>query len=230
MAKITPKTTDLFVGTILKAINIKENTPFQLNKFYPITDGDGVGALFVGGYSDVELTMHELGDYFEHIATLDDIEDLEKKALLLKQIFNEFKELSEDADEKISKESLINETIASLTQDEVYQCDKIELRFICNNMDITMVEQCSCCGKFISPNDLPYERFINANEEIEELDEVTIVKNDILNNIFCVDANNDIVIPTFNELVEADYKYQSNWPQLFFFHYYSKKGPSLKFH
>ena len=51
--KITNKTTDLFVGTILKVINIKENTPFILNKFYKITDGDGVGALFVGGYSAV---------------------------------------------------------------------------------------------------------------------------------------------------------------------------------
>lgn len=159
--KITNKTTDLFVGTILKVINIKENTPFILNKFYKITDGDGVGALFVGGYSDVELTMHELGDYFEHIATIDDIEDLESKALLIKQIFNQFKELSEDAEEEKSKESLIDETIAFLAQDEVYQGDEIELRFICDNMDITMVEQCSCCGKFISPNDECYEDDLN---------------------------------------------------------------------
>lgn len=159
--KITPKTTDLFVGTILKVINIKENTPFILNKFYKITDGDGVGALFVGGYSDVELTMHELGDYFEHIATIDDIEDFESKALLIKQIFNQFKELSEDAEEEISHESLINEIIAFLAQDEVYKCDEIELRFICNNIDITMVEQCSCCGKFISPNDECYEDDLN---------------------------------------------------------------------
>ena len=125
--KITPKTTDLFVGTILKVINIKENTPFILNKFYKITDGDGVGALFVGGYSDVELTMHELGNYFEHVSTLDDIVDLESKALLIKQIFNQFKELSEDAEEEKSKESLIDETIAFLAQDEVYKCDEIEL-------------------------------------------------------------------------------------------------------
>ena len=159
--KITNKTTDLFVGTILKVINIKENTPFILNKFYKITDGDGVGALFVGGYSDIELTMHELGNYFEHVSTLDDIVDLESKALLIKQIFNQFKELSEDAEEEKSKESLIDETIAFLAQDEVYQGDEIELRFICDNMDITMVEQCSCCGKFISPNDECYEDDLN---------------------------------------------------------------------
>ena len=162
--KITNKTTDLFVGTILKVINIKENTPFILNKFYKITDGDGVGALFVGGYSDVELTMHELGNYFEHVSTLDDIVDLESKALLIKQIFNQFKELSEDAEEEKSKESLIDETIAFLAQDEVYKCDEIELRFICNNMDITMIEQCSCCGVVIMPDDECYSDELNDND------------------------------------------------------------------
>ena len=161
MAKITKKTTGLSIGTILKAINIKENTPFILNKFYRITDGDGVGALFVGGYSDIELTMHELGDYFEHIETLDDIVELESKVLLIKQIFKQFKELSEDAEEEKSDEALINETIAFLTQDKVYQCDEIELRFICDNMDITMVEKCSCCGKFIFPDDECYGDELN---------------------------------------------------------------------
>lgn len=161
MAKITKKTTGLSIGTILKAINIKENTPFILNKFYRITDGDGVGALFVGGYSDIELTMHELGDYFEHIETLDDIVELESKVLLIKQIFKQFKELSEDAKEKISHESLINETIAFLAQDEVYQCDEIELQFICANMDNTIVGICSCCGKFILPDDECYGDELN---------------------------------------------------------------------
>lgn len=159
--KITNKTTDLQIGTVLKVINIKENTPFILNKFYNITDGDGVGALFVGGYSDVELTMHELGDYFEHVAKLEDIEDLEKKALLIKQIFKQFRELSDDAEEQINIKALINETIAFLAQDEIYQCDEIELRFICDNMDITMVEQCSCCGKFISPDNECYGDDLN---------------------------------------------------------------------
>ena len=159
--KITNKTTDLQIGTVLKVINIKENTPFILNKFYNITEGDGVGALFVGGYSDVELTMHELGDYFEHVAKLEDIEDLEKKALLIKQIFKQFRELSDDAEEQINIKALINETIAFLAQDEIYQCDEIELRFICDNMDITMVEQCSCCGKFISPDNECYGDDLN---------------------------------------------------------------------
>lgn len=159
--KITNKTTDLQIGTVLKVINIKENTPFKQNKFYNITDGDGVGALFVGGYSDVELTMHELGDYFEHIATLEDIEDLEKKALILKETFEQLKIMSESAEEEISNEALINETIAFLIQDKVYQGDEVELRFICDNMDITMVEKCSCCGKILMPDDECYSDELN---------------------------------------------------------------------
>ncbi len=161
MAKITKNTTGLSIGTILKAINIKENTPFILNKFYKITDGDGVGALFVSGYSDIEFTMHELGDYFEYIASLEDIQDLESKALLIKQIFNQFKELSEDAGDEVLEEALINEAIAFLAKDEVYQCDEIELQFICNNMDITMVEQCSCCGVVIMADYECYEDELN---------------------------------------------------------------------
>ena len=63
----------------------------------------------------------------------------------------------------------------------------------------------------LKDSNLPYDRFIDANVEIiKELDDVDIVKNDILNNIFCIDADNDIVIPTFNELVTAE-KYQLNW-------------------
>jgi hypothetical protein len=158
--KINNKTTDLKIGSVLKVINIKENTPYVLNKFYNITDGDGVGALFVGG-SNIEFTMHELGEYFEHIATLEDIENLEHKALILKETFEQLKIMSESAEEKISNEALIKETIDFLIQDEVYQGDEVELRFICNNMDITMVEKCSCCGKVLFPDDECYEDNLN---------------------------------------------------------------------
>lgn len=159
--KITPQTTDLQIGTVLKAIQIEEHAPFELGKFYKITNGDCVGAYEINEEIAYLYTINELGNYFEHISTLDDIVDLESKALLIKQIFKQFKELSEDAEEEISHEALINETIAFLIKDEVYQGDEIELRFICDNMDITMVEQCSCCGKFISPNDECYEDDLN---------------------------------------------------------------------
>lgn len=162
--KITNKTTDLQIGTVLKAIQIEEHAPFELGKFYKITNGDCVGAYEINEEIAYQYTINELGNYFEHISSLDDIVDLESKALLIKQIFNQFKELSEDAEEEISHESLINETIAFLAQDEVYQCDEIELQFICNDMDITMVEQCSCCGKVLMPDDECYSDELNDND------------------------------------------------------------------
>lgn len=162
--EITNKTTDLQIGTVLKAIQIEKHAPFELGKFYKITNGDCVGAYEINEEIAYRYTINELGNYFEHIATIDDIEDLESKALLIKQIFNQFKELSEDAEEEISHESLINETIAFLAQDEVYQCDEIELQFICNDMDITMVEQCSCCGKVLMPDDECYSDELNDND------------------------------------------------------------------
>lgn len=329
MAKITKNTNNLGIDSILKAIHLEEAASFELGKFYKITNGDCIGSYEINSRMDFGYSINELGNYFEHISTLDDIVDLESKALLIKQIFKQFKELSEDAEEKKSHEALINETITFLAQDEVYQCDEIELRFICDNMDITMVDKCSCCGKFLMPDDecysddffdianeayiveynefiknkhvekvddlsdfandnkehtidmlvenfgfkdefiehlkaihLPYGRFLTpkfkigdtfnfpfdygkkivridksfteedeivywsdeydyiAESELEkqkallinEFDEVTIVKNDILNQIFCEDNDNDIdiVVPTFNELDAAD-EYQPNW-------------------
>ena len=161
MAKITKNTTNLGIDSILKAIHLEEAAPFELGKFYKITNGDCIGSYEINSRMDFGYSINELGNYFEHISTLDDIVDLESKSLLIKQIFKQFKELSEDAEEEKSHEALINETIAFLAQDEVYQCDEIELRFICDNMDITMVEKCSCCGKFLLPDDECYSDDLN---------------------------------------------------------------------
>jgi hypothetical protein len=185
--KINNKTTDLKIGSVLKVINIKENTPYVLNKFYNITDGDGVGALFVGG-SNIEFTMHELGVYFEHVATLKDIEDLEHKALILKETFEQLKIMSESAEEKISNEALINETIAFLIQDEVYQGDEVELRFICNNIDITMVEKCSCCGKTLMPDDECYE---DENDGVALCDHCSVYDDG--RNMYIKSVRHDVV-------------------------------------
>ena len=86
------------------------------------------------------------------------------EALILKETFEQLKIMSESAEDKISNEALINETIAFLIQDEVYQGDEVELRFICDNMDITMVEQCSCCGKVLMPDDECYSDELNDND------------------------------------------------------------------
>jgi hypothetical protein len=62
----------------------------------------------------------------------------------------------------------------------------------------------------LKTNDLPFERFVNKNKVTDELDEILIVKNELLEYIFCQDDDNGIVIPTYNELTEVD-DYQSNW-------------------
>ena len=65
--------------------------------------------------------------------------------------------------------------------------------------------------KHLKTNDLPYERFVVKSEvTIKELDETLVVKNELLEYIFCQDDDNGIVIPTYKELTEVD-KYQSNW-------------------
>ena len=159
--KITKHTTDLKIGSVLKVIEIEEHAPFELGKFCKITNGDCVGAYEINEEIAYQYTINELGNYFEYIATLEDIEDLEPKALILKETFEQLKIMSESAEDDISHEALINETIAFLIQDEVYQGDEIELRFICDNMDITMVEKCSCCGKFLMPDDECYSDDLN---------------------------------------------------------------------
>ena len=95
------------------------------------------------------------------ISSIDDIEDLEHKALILKETFEQMKQMSESAEDEISDELLIEETIAFLVQDEVYQGDERELRFICASMDISMIERCSCCGVVLMPDDECYGDELN---------------------------------------------------------------------
>lgn len=160
--QITKNTTDLKIGSILKAIHIEDDAPFELNKFYKITDGDCVGTFKIGNATAFAYSINELGDYFEHIASLDDIEDLEKKASILKETFEQIKNMSNDENVYVfTDDSIEQETIAFLVQDEVFKGDEIELQFICDNMDISMVEKCSCCGAILLPNDEAYEDSLN---------------------------------------------------------------------
>lgn len=190
--QITKNTTDLKIGSVLKAIHIEDDAPFELNKFYKITDGDCVGTFEIGNAIAFTYSINELGDYFEHIASLDDIEDLEKKASILKETFEQIKQMSESAEDEISNDTLINEAIASLVQDEVFKGDEIELQFICDNMDITMVEKCSCCGTILLPDDEAYEDSLNDGKPLCEhcslYDEdsskyIKTIRQDVLENI-----------------------------------------------
>lgn len=217
--KITSKTTDLKIGTVLKAIHIKDDAPFKLNKFYKITDGDCIGSLEVGGYSDIEFAMNELGDYFELIDSLDDIEDLENKVWTLKETIektkNELKPLGLNIIEMEDK--IIQRAINEIQDDE------IELRFICDNMDIAMVEKCTSCGKFLMPDDVCYEDCLNDgaslcdhcsifNDKTDMYERVNngkdstdyILRDSILSFIFCDE------IPTYYDL-KSDGKLHEDW-------------------
>lgn len=165
--KITNK--EIKIGTVLKATHIEDDAPYVLNRFYKASDIDtksyeGQISIEIDNHIGYSYFRSEIENYFEIIESIDDIEDLEHKALILKETFEQMKQMSESAEDEISDELLINETIAFLVQDEVYQCDEIELRFICDNMDITMVERCSCCGKVLMPDDECYSDELNDND------------------------------------------------------------------
>ncbi len=153
----TNETTELELYSVLKAIIVKDDGYFELGKFYKIVESDGVVALLAGGRVDFELRVKELGIYFKHIATIDDIENLEEKAFLLKEaiasVKEELKPLGLDIIEM--ENTIIHKAIEKING------DKIELQFICDNIDITMVEKCSCCGKFLMPDDEVYEDDLN---------------------------------------------------------------------
>lgn len=146
MAQITK---NLRLGTILKAIKIEEDAPFELGKFYKITDGDCVGSYTVDNHIAYRYSINEIGDYFELIDSLDDIENLKYKSSILKETLEQYKIMLGD---DISDNEILKEAIEFLVNDE-FKGDTTELQFIYDNMDIAMVEQCSCCGKILLPDD-----------------------------------------------------------------------------
>lgn len=155
MAQITKNTKDLTLGTILKAIKIEEHAPFELGKFYKITDDDCAGYT-IDNHIAYRYSINEIGDYFELIDSLEDIENLEYKASILKETLEQNKIMLGD---DISDDEILKEAIEFLVNNE--NSDEIELQFICDNMDIAMVEKCSCCGDILLPDDECYSDSLN---------------------------------------------------------------------
>ena len=155
MAQITKNTKDLTLGTILKAIKIEEHAPFELGKFYKITDDDCAGYT-IDNHIAYRYSINEIGDYFELIDSLEDIENLEYKASILKETLEQYKIMLGD---DISDDEILKEAIEFLVNNE--NSDEIELQFICDNMDIAMVEKCSCCGDILLPDDECYSDSLN---------------------------------------------------------------------
>ncbi|MCT7563310.1 hypothetical protein N5U23_04690 [Aliarcobacter butzleri] len=165
--RITTKT-NIEKEMILKAvaINEKNEDSFIVGHFYKVENINkniayNPGIKLNGSW----YAQWELIDYFEIVDSLDDVKDLENKALILKETFEQIKEMSKDDEfETLSIDSLIQETINFLISDEKFQGNEIELRFICDNMDITMIEQCSCCGEILMPDDECYSDELNSDD------------------------------------------------------------------
>lgn len=168
MAQKIKSETNIEKEMILKAvaINEKNEDSFIVGHFYKVENINkniayNPGIKLNGSW----YAQWELIDYFEIVDSLDDVKDLENKALILKETFEQIKEMSKDDEfETLSIDSLIQETINFLISDEKFQGNEIELRFICDNMDITMIEQCSCCGEILMPDDECYSDELNSDD------------------------------------------------------------------
>ena len=103
--KITNK--EIKIGTLLKAIHIEDDAPFVLNRFYKASDIDtksyeGQISIEIDNHIGYSYFRSEIENYFEIIESIDDIEDLEHKALILKETFEQMKQMSESAEDEIS--------------------------------------------------------------------------------------------------------------------------------
>ena len=103
------------------------------------------------------FSRQEILSSFKIINSLEDIENLEYKASILKETFEQYKIMLGD---DISDNEILKEAIEFLVNDE-FKGDRTELQFIYDNMDIAMVEKCSCCGDILLPDDECYSDSLN---------------------------------------------------------------------
>lgn len=161
--RITTKT-NIEKEMILKAvaINEKNEDSFIVGHFYKVENINKNIAYNPGiklnGYW---YAQWELIDYFEIVDSLDDIDDLKEKAFLIKTYAEELKELAEY--KHCAYEQLIEEAINSIHHLEKHKLYYPELKFISEKMNIEMVEQCSCCGDILLPDDECYSDSLNGN-------------------------------------------------------------------
>ena len=154
-------TLELKKGTILVATKNIEDTILE-NSYSKITNitSDGImielnGSLNTNGNfweSGRWFSRQEILSSFKIINSLEDIENLEYKASILKETLEQNKIMLGD---DISDDEILKEAIEFLVNDE-FKGDAIELQFIYDNMDLEQVEKCSCCGKILMPDDECY--------------------------------------------------------------------------
>ena len=158
---MTNTTVELKKATILVATKNIEDAILE-NSYSKITNitSDGImielnGSLNTNGNfweSGHWFSRQEILSSFKIINSLEDIENLEYKASILKETLEQNKiMLGND----ISNDEILKEAIEFLVNDE-FKGDAIELQFIYDNMDLEQVEKCSCCGKILMPDDECY--------------------------------------------------------------------------
>ena len=158
---MTNTTVELKKATILVATKNIEDAILE-NSYSKITNitSDGImielnGSLNTNGNfweSGHWFSRQEILSSFKIINSLEDIENLEYKASILKETLEQNKIMLGD---DISDDEILKETIEFLVNDE-FKGDAIELQFIYDNMDLEQVEKCSCCGKILMPDDECY--------------------------------------------------------------------------
>lgn len=158
---MTNTTVELKKATILVATKNIEDAILE-NSYSKITNitSDGImielnGSLNTNGNfweSGHWFSRQEILSSFKIINSLEDIENLEYKASILKETLEQNKIMLDD---DISDDEILKEAIEFLVNDE-FKGDAIELQFIYDNMDLEQVEKCSCCGKILMPDDECY--------------------------------------------------------------------------
>ena len=158
---MTNTTVELKKATILVTTKNIEDAILE-NSYSKITNitSDGIvielnGSLNTNGNfweSGHWFSRQEILSSFKIINSLEDIENLEYKASILKETLEQNKIMLGD---DISDDEILKEAIEFLVNDE-FKGDAIELQFIYDNMDLEQVEKCSCCGKILMPDDECY--------------------------------------------------------------------------
>ena len=164
-------TLELKKGTILVATKNIEDTILE-NSYSKITNitSDGImielnGSLNTNGNfweSGRWFSRQEILSSFKIINSLEDIENLEYKASILKETLEQNKIMLGD---DISDDEILKEAIEFLANDE-FKGDAIELQFIYDNMDLEQVEKCSCCGKILMPDDECYSDELHDDDAV----------------------------------------------------------------
>lgn len=167
---------------------------------------------------------------------LNNIKFLKEKTFFLKEaietVKNELKPLGLDIiemEDKIFQKAI--EKIEGKTSEALFiydnkHLDKNEFLLIHNNININDVDICSCCSTILMPDDELYEDSLNngvslcdgcsvRNEDTNNyeniykaFDEISIVKDNILQNIFCDYDNYNV--PTYSEFINAG-EFLANW-------------------